>query len=321
MGAVTQSGTWSVGLAAGSNAIGSVSVSNLPATQPVSVSLGGTAVSSSNRLPVSDSALDALVSGGALTIGGTVSLSGSPSVTLGAGSATVGAVTQSGTWSVGLAAGSNAIGAVSVSNFPATQPVSAATLPLPAGAATASQQSAPLGPVAPATATATNSVVIGCQYNASLPTFAAGQQGAVSCDSSGRPYVVTVPSQTNVPTYLQAVSSGGATAYRAINAASSTMATNVKTTSGLVYGYETCNAGAAAVYFRIFGLTTTPVPGTSTPTISKLLPAGSCQGFSSEVGITIPNGIGFDVTSGSLADSDSTAISTANQVTVQIYYK
>jgi hypothetical protein len=75
VGAVTQSGTWSVGLAAGSNAIGSVSVSNLPATQPVSVSLGGTAVSSSNRLPVSDSALDALVSGGALTIGGTVSLS------------------------------------------------------------------------------------------------------------------------------------------------------------------------------------------------------------------------------------------------------
>jgi hypothetical protein len=164
-------------------------------------------------------------------------------------------------------------------------------------------------------------VVIGCMSNTTLPSFTAGQQGAVPCDSSGRPYVVTVPSQNNVPSYLQAVSSGGATAFRAINAASSTMATNVKTTSGLVYGYETCNAGSAAVYFRIFGLTTTPVPGTSTPTISKLLPAGSCQGFSSEVGITIPNGIGFDVTSGSLADSDGTAISAANQVTVQIYFK
>jgi hypothetical protein len=301
VGAVTQSGTWSVGLAAGSNAIGSVAVSNFPATQAVSVSLGGSAVAAGNRFPVTDSALDALISGGALTVGGTVSLSGSPAVTLGAGS--------------------NAIGSVSVSNLPATQAVSATALPLPTGAATAAAQAAPLGPVAPGTATATSSVVIGCLSNTTLPSFTAGQQGAVPCDSSGRPYVVTVPSQNNVPTYLQAVSSGGATAYRAINTASSTMATNIKTSSGLVYGYETCNAGSSAVYFRIFGLTTTPVPGTSIPTISKLLPAGSCQGFSSEVGITIPNGIGFDVTSGSLADSDSTTVSAANQVTVQIYYK
>lgn len=36
--AVTQSGAWTVGLAAGSNAIGSVSVSNFPVTQPVSAS-------------------------------------------------------------------------------------------------------------------------------------------------------------------------------------------------------------------------------------------------------------------------------------------
>jgi hypothetical protein len=287
----------------------------------VSITSGGVAVSSSNRFPVTDSALDALISGSALSVTGSVSLSGTPSVALGAGSATVGAVTQSGTWSVGLAAGSNAIGSVSVSNLPATQAVSAASLPLPAGAATAAQQAAPLAPVAPGTATATNAVVIGCLSNTTLPSFTAGQEGAVPCDSSGRPYVVTVPSQNNVPTYLQAVSSGGATAYRAINAASSTMATNIKTSSGLIYGYETCNTGASAVYFRIFGLTGTPVPGTSTPTISKLLPAGACQSFSSQVGITIPNGIGFDVTSGSLADSDSTAVATANQVTVQIYYK
>jgi hypothetical protein len=297
---------------------GSVSVSGTPAVSlasgsAVSVSVGGSAVSSSNKLPISDSVLDALVSGGALTVGGSVSLAGSPSVTLGAGTATVGAVT--------LAAGSNAIGSVSVSNLPATQAVSAAALPLPAGAATAAQQAAPLAPVAPGTATATNAVVIGCLSNTTLPSFTAGQQGAVPCDSSGRPYVVTVPSQNNVPTYLQAVSSGGATAYRAINTAASTMATNIKTSSGLLYGYETCNAGTTAVYFRIFGLTATPVPGTSTPTISKLLPAGTCQGFSSQVGITIPNGIGFDLTSGSLADSDNTAVATANQVTVQIYYK
>jgi hypothetical protein len=294
-GALTIGGTVSV---AGTP---TVTISNLPSTQPVSIQSGGSAVSSSNRLPVSDTLLDSLISGGALTIGGTVAFSGTPAVTLGTGSA--------------------AIGSVSVSNLPATQPISAAALPLPAGAATAAAQTAPLGPVAPGTATATSAMVIGCVSNTTLPSFATGQQGAVPCDSSGRPYVVTVPSTNNVPSYLQAVSSGGATIYRAINAAASTMAANVKATSGLVYGYEACNAGTGAAYFRLFALATAPVAGTSTPTVSKLLAAGSCQGYSSTVGLAFPNGIGVDVTSGSLADSDSTAVSTASQVTMEVYYK
>jgi hypothetical protein len=293
---------------------GSVSVSGTPTVtlgsgSAVSLSVGGSAVSSSNRLPVGDSVLDGLVSGGALSVGGTVSVSGTP------------AVAQSGTWSVGLAAGSNAIGSVSVSNLPATQAVTVAALPLPSGAATAAQQAAPLAPVAPGTASATSSVVIGCLSNTTLPSFANGQEGAVPCDSSGRPYVVTVPSNNNVPSYLQAVSSGGATIYRAINTAASTMATNIKTSSGTVYGYEACNAGTSAAYFRIFALSTTPVPGSSVPVISKLLPAGSCQGYSSTVGLATFTGIGFDVTAGSMADSDTTAVATANQVTVEIYYK
>ena len=267
----------------------------------VSIQSGGSAVSSSNRLPVADTALDALISGGALAIGGSVSLSGTPVVTLGASSA--------------------AIGSVSVSNLPATQPVSATTLPLPAGASTAAAQLAPQGPVAPGTATATSAIVIGCLSNTTLPSFANGQQGAVPCDSSGRPYVVTVPSSNNVPSYLQAVSSGGATIYRAINAAASAMAANVKATSGLVYGYEACNAGTGSAYLRLFALATAPVAGTSTPSVSKLLPAGSCQGYSSTVGLAFSNGIGVDVTSGSLSDSDSTALSTASQVTVEVYYK
>jgi hypothetical protein len=324
----------------------------------VSITSGGTAVSSSNRFPVSDTALDALISGGALSVAGNVSLSGTPTVSLGSGSAvslSLGgsavsssnrlpvidsaldglvsggalpvslsgspAVSQSGSWSVGLAAGSNAIGSVSVSNLPSTQAVSVAALPLPSGAATAAQQAAPLAPVAPGTATATNSVVIGCLSNTTLPSFSAGQEGAVPCDSSGRPYVVTVPSANNVPSYLQAVSSGGATIYRAINSASSTMATTIKASSGTVYGYEACNSGSGAAYFRIFALATTPVPGTSVPVISKLLAAGTCQGYSSTVGLASFNGIGFDVTSGSMADSDTTAVAAANQVTVEIYYK
>jgi len=270
-------------------------------TSSVSITSGGSPVSTSNRFPVSDTALDALISGSALTVGGNVG--------------------EAGTWSVGLATGSNAIGSVTVSNLPATQAVSAVSLPLPAGAATAALQSAALAPVAPGAATATGAVMIGCLSNTTLPSFAAGQQGAVPCDGSGRPYVVTVPSATNVPAYLQAVSSGGATIYRAINAASSTMAANIKSGTGMVYGYEACNAGTSAAYFRVFGLATAPVPGTSVPVISKLLAAGSCQGYSSTVGLVVSGGISVDVTSGSMADADATAIATANQVTLEVYYK
>jgi hypothetical protein len=318
----------------------------------VSLTQGGAAVSATNRLPVADTALDALVSGGALTIGGSVGLTGTPTVNLGAGSLTIGAVTQAGTWTVGLGAGGNAIGSVSVSNLPATQavsqsgawtvglgagssaigtvsvsnlpatqPVSAASLPLPAGAATAAGQSAPLGPVAPGAATATSSVLLGCLANTTLPGFSAGQQGAVPCDTSGRPYVVTVPSANNVPGYLQAVTSGGATVYRAINAASSTMAANIKPSGGMVYGYDACNSGSASAYLRLFALATAPTVGASTPIFAKLLPAGTCQNAGIAVGLVFSGGIAMDVTSGSLADADTTAVATASQVNVEVYYK
>jgi hypothetical protein len=336
------------------------------AAQPLTV--GGSAISASNRLPVSDSALEALISGGAL------------SVALGSGTHTVGAVSQAGSWSVGLSAGSsaigtvgvtslpalpaggnaigtvsvsnlpatqavsgsvtvanfpatqpvsgsvgvlslpalpaggNAIGSVSVTNLPATQAISAAALPLPAGAATSTINT----PVAPAAATATNAALLGCQSATSLPSFAAGQQGAVPCDSSGRVYVTT---NTNLPTYLQAVSSGGFSYLSSINAASSAMATNVKASAGMLYGYEACNNGSASIFFRIFSLASAPIVGSSTPTLRELVPAGQCARFSTEVGLVFSTGIAFDATGGSLADSDTTSIGTPSTVSVSIFYK
>jgi hypothetical protein len=104
---------------------GSFQVSNFPSVQPVSVT-------------------------GTAQVTGTVALSGTPTVNVGnfpsaqTVSGTV-AATQSGAWSVGI----TGTPTVTVGNFPAsqpvtgtfwqaTQPVSAASLPLPAGAATAS---------------------------------------------------------------------------------------------------------------------------------------------------------------------------------------
>ncbi len=302
-GMVGLAGSPTVSLGAGTNAVGSVSVSNFPATQPVS---------------------------------GSVGISGTPTVTLGTGNNAVGSVavsnfpaTQpvsgsvgiSGTPSVTLAAGTNAVGSVSVSNLPATRPVSVASLPLPAGAATAAGQSASLGPVAPAAATATNTVVIGCTAATTLPSFTAGQQGAVPCDTLGRPYVVTVPSANNAPSYLQAVSSGGASPAAFINGAGSAMPVLVKANGGMIYGYSVCNNTGAPAFFRLFNQSTAPTVGASTPAVREVIASGSCARYESPVGFTFSAGIGLDVTTGSLADADSTTIATANTVSAQVFYK
>jgi hypothetical protein len=106
-----------------------------------------------------------------------------------------------------LPAGSNAIGSVSVSNFPATQPVSgtvtanqggtwnitdvSGTVSLPTGAATAANQTSVIGSTTGGSA-ATNSELVGGVYNSTLPTLTNGQQAAIQLDSSGR--VILSPS-------------------------------------------------------------------------------------------------------------------------------
>jgi len=350
VGAVSQAGTWSVGLSAGSNAIGTVGVTSLPALPAGSNAIGSVSVS---NLPATQPISGAVSQAGSWTIGlaagssaiGTVGVTSLPALPAGSnaiGSVSVsnlpatqpisGAVSQAGSWTIGLSAGSsaigtvgvtslpalpagsNAIGSVSVSNLPATQAISAAALPLPAGAATSTTNA----PVAPATATATNAALLGCQSATTLPSFTAGQQGAVPCDSSGRVYVTT---NTNLPTYLQAVSSGGFSYLSGINSAASAMATSVKASAGMLYGYEACNSGSAAIFFRVFSLATAPTVGASTPTLRELVPAGQCARYSTEVGLVFSAGIAFDATAGSLADSDATTIATANTVAVSVFYK
>jgi hypothetical protein len=324
----------------------------------VTINLGASPVGTGNPFPITDPTLDALLTGGRLPVTGSFWQATQP-VSVSALPLPAGAATATGQTAVQSAPGVSASTVVTVQGtasgvampvsgtfWPATQPVSgtfwqttqptadtaldplvsggalavsAAALPLPAGAAKASYQTAPQAPVAPAAATATNSILMGCQSNTTLPSFSAGQQGAIPCDTSGRPFVVTVPSANNVPAYLQAISSGGAYTARAINAASSSMATVIKTSAGMLYGYEACNNGTSAVYLRIFNLGVAPTVGTSTPAISKIIPAGTCQGYSTDVGLTFGTGIALDVTSGSLADSDTTTIASANQVAVQMY--
>jgi hypothetical protein len=321
----------------------------------VTIDLGGVAVGATNPFPVMDSTLDNLVSGGALKIGGSVSITGTPGVAITGTPSVSLAGTPSVSLTGALPGGTNtlgtvnlapsSVGSVSVAGtngtvaqavqgitggipqpvsgtfWQATQPVSVASLPLPAGAALDSDLVAPYAPIAPATATATKSLMIGCLANTTLPSFTAGQEGAVPCDTSGRPYVVTVPSANNVPSYLQAVSSGGAATASAVNAAASCMATSVKSTSGMVYSYSISNSNTGAVWFRLFASATAPTCGSGTPAKRIYVPAGATIALSTAIGWVFTNGVGFDVTSGSGADNDNATVTTANSVLVNIDYK
>lgn len=302
------SGTVNVGnLPATQTVAGTVSVGNFPATQPVSgtVSVG--------NLPATQ------------TVAGTVSVANFPAtqpvsgtVSLAAG--TAGSVTAGGTAGSVAQAIQGITGGVAVpvsgTFWPATQPVSATSLPLPTGAATSAVQAS----VAPAAATATQSILVGCQAATALPSFTAGQQGAIPCDTSGRPYVVTVPSATNVPSYLQAVTSGGASLYSTVNAAGACIAANIKSSAGMMFGYSLSNTTASPVTVRFFASGTAPSCGAGTPLRRVVVPAGATVGLSTDLGWVFSGGIGVTVTTGS-ADTDTGTIATAASVLVNVDHK
>lgn len=150
--ATLTNGTQKTALVAGTAAIGSVSVSNLPATQPVSGNVGV------NNFPATQQvtgtvAVSNFPTTQAVSIAGSVEVAndaGNPlpingNVGLNAGSNAIGTVAVTALPST--PAGSNVIGVVSVNNLPATQPVSGtffqatqpvslASSPLPTGAST-----------------------------------------------------------------------------------------------------------------------------------------------------------------------------------------
>jgi len=288
IGGVTESGNWTVGIAslpalpAGSNAIGSVSVSNFPGTQTVAGSVSAT-------LAGTPSVAVSSIAGTVTTLpsaAGTQSVMGTLAVSNFPGTQTVaGAVSQSGAWSVGvsslpaLPSGSNALGSVSVSNFPGTQTVAGSV------------------------------------------TLAGSNTVTLASGSNSIGTVTTVPSANNVPAYLQAVSSGGATAYGAVNAAASCMATSLKSSSGMVFDYSISNSNTAGVWLRLFASASAPTCGSGTPLRRVYVPANSTVSLASDLGWVFSGGIGYDVTSGSGADTDSTVIGTASTVLVNIDYK
>jgi hypothetical protein len=215
-----------------------------------------------------------------------------------------------------LPAGTNAVGSISNTSFGisgtlpafgATPTVNLGTL---GGAATAAAQTGVQTTIAPGTAPASGTVG-GCVYNATQPSPTSGQSLATNCDSFGSARVA-----------LEATTGTGMNSVRAVNTAASNMAFRVAVSPRTLYGYTVCNSNASAVYFRIYNAAANPpVPGTTVPMITEYVAPTSCRSVMTDVGVFINNYIGYAVTSGSLADTDTSTVATANTVSLTVFYQ
>jgi hypothetical protein len=84
-----------------------------------------------------------------------------------------------------------------------------ASLPLPTGASTATNQTATQAPVAPAAASATKSDLVGGQYNVTNPTFTDGQQGSLQVGLRGALNTTLFTPDSNVPITVMGTATDG----------------------------------------------------------------------------------------------------------------
>ncbi len=93
--------------------------------------------------------------------------------------------------------------------------------------------------------------------------------------------------------------------------ASSTNATSVKATAGMVHGIIVGNNAASARFLKFYDKASAPVVGTDTPLFTVIIPANTVSPpvpFDSSIGIPFINGIAFAITTG-IADSDTNGTS------------
>lgn len=118
-----------------------------------------------------------------------------------------------------------------------------------------------------------------------------------------------------------AATSGGATPFRLISAAS-TNATSVKGSAGQVYAVWATNVNAAARYLKFYNKASAPTVGTDTPVFVCGLPgnaAGAGGSIAIPPGIEFTTGIAIALTTG-IADSSTGAVA-ADEIAVSIAYR
>ncbi|GEM_PF-6776759 len=177
-----------------------------------------------------------------------------------------------------------------------TQPISAATLPLPSGAATAANQST---------------------GNASLASIdgkiTAVNTGAVTISSALPGGSNTIGNVGGLP-----VTSGGITFCRTV-AAASTNATNCKASAGQVYGVWVSNVNAAARYVHLYNNSGTPTCNASI--VATFIVPGNTAGAGTNIPIDIGAAFGTGVAICFTSAIDGTGNVSANDGVVMVGYK
>lgn len=127
---------------------------------------------------------------------------------------------------------------------------------------------------------------------------------AVPCGGVARPLqVINAPGSD---------AAGGLGVYR-VNSPAGAGGLIVKAGPGRLYSFNLCNTAGAGRYVRFYN-TVAPIPGT-TPVYAGpiVVSAGSCQPFTSSVGLSFGAGIGLGITAAN-GDADATAISAGDVV-------
>lgn len=200
-----------------------------------------------------------------------------------------------------------AMTALKVDGSAVTQPVSAASLPLPTGASTAAKQPA-LG-----TAGSASADVITVQGVASMT--------ALKVDGSA----VTQPVSGTVTTNPAAATTGGASVSSLVSAATNNK-TEVKAAAGTVYSISVQSIHSAPLYLKVFdALAANVTAGTTPATYQFMCPANATAANGAGIvhefplGLAHANGITIMLTTAiALADNTATA---ANVAIVTIAYK
>lgn len=290
-------------------------------------------------------------------VNGVTALTGSGAVGTGAQRIAVGTDTATIAGSAPGTSGTPSANVVSVQGVAGgtAQPISAASLPLPTGAALDATLS---GTIAAGTnvANPAKEIMQGCLFETSPGTITTGNAGQVHCDNLGYPFadlnkingssaataasgvlkvgvvgnagaaldavIGTAPTNAIGAAPMPTTSGGLSTCF--LQATASTNATNCKNAAGQVYHIRATNNSNVIAYLRLYNLSAAPTCTSATGLQDEIVvpgPAAGGGGFIADIalGETFSTGIGFCF-SGGIASTDNTSVA-ANAFLITILYK
>lgn len=168
------------------------------------------------------------------------------------------------------------------------------------------------------TGTGTASIRVSAQLFAIEPIITVGQSVASSLQTTAA--ISSIAAGTNLigKVNLLPQSTGGATGYTLLSAAS-TNAVSVKTSAGGIYMISAGNNATSIAYVKLYNKASAPTVGTDTPFMTFMVPASNVTAVPiPSTGIALGTGIAIAITGGAAA-TDTTSVA-ANQVQLNIAY-